>query len=69
MGIIIVLIFIIALPLFFISKLKISKGQKIWWSAGFIILVLCLIIYLFIQGFEKGRDPKMPAEELHQPVK
>ncbi|WP_312296657.1 hypothetical protein [Chryseobacterium sp.] len=67
MGIIIVFVFIIALPMLLLSK--ISKRQKILWSVCIFISLVFLAMYILIQGFERGRDPERPAEELNQPAK
>jgi hypothetical protein len=50
-------------------KAKIPVKQKILWSVCIIISIVFLTIYLFIQGFERGRAPKMPTEELSQSVR
>lgn len=69
MGIIIVFVFIIALLMLLLSKSKISKRQKILWSVCIFISLVFLAMYILIQGFERGRDPERPAEELNQPAK
>lgn len=69
MGILLFIFSVTAVAVLFVSRLKIPGKQKILWSVCIIISFVFLTIYLFIQGFESGRDPKMPAEELSQPVR
>ncbi|WP_045499012.1 hypothetical protein [Chryseobacterium sp. StRB126] len=70
MGISFIIFIVIALIVFFIFRLKISKLQKVLWSVLAIIIVFSLIIYWFIQGFERGRDRlALPDGELNQPIK
>lgn len=69
MGILLLIFSVTAIAVLFVSKLKIPGKQKILWAVCIIISILFLTIYLLIKGFERGRDPKMPAEELSQPVR
>ncbi|HCN51698.1 MAG TPA: hypothetical protein DIT10_21875 [Chryseobacterium sp.] len=69
MGILLFIFSVTAVAVLFISKLKILVKQKILWSVCIIISIVFLTIYLFIQGFERGRNPKMPTEELSQSVR
>jgi len=69
MGILAVFFLLIVLIIFIITRLKISKNAKIAWSVLVIIIVTGIIIYLFIQGFERGRDPKMPKDELQNALR
>lgn len=68
MGILFIVFIAIALGIFFISGLNISKLQKIIWSVLLIIIAFSVIIYFFIEGFERGRDPQPATEELIHPV-
>lgn len=70
MGIFFILFIVIALIIFSISRLKIPMLQKVIWSVLAAIMMISLIVYLFIQGFERGRDPRTPSNEgLNQPIK
>ncbi|WP_347216114.1 hypothetical protein [Chryseobacterium sp.] len=66
MGIFFIVFSIITLIIFFIFRLKISKLQKVLWSAVVLIIVFFLFAYLFVQGFENGRDPQLFKDEFHQ---
>jgi Na+/phosphate symporter len=69
MGIFLIVFIVIVLIIFFISRLKIPMLQKIVWSVLAFTIMISLIVFLFIQGFEKGRDPLAPShEELNQPI-
>ncbi len=68
MGILFIVFIAIALGIFFISGLNISKLQKIIWSVLLIIIAFSVIIYFFIEGFERGRDSQPATEELIHPV-
>lgn len=68
MGILFIVFIIIALITFFISKLKLPKRQKVLWSAATIIIAFILIAYLFIEGFERGRDPQSATEKLQSAI-
>ena len=70
MGIFIVVFIAIFLALFFISRTKIPRVQKVLWFIIVLISIISVITYLFIRGFESGRDPHpMPSEELNAPKK
>lgn len=70
MGIFLLVFIAIALVILCVFRLKISTLQKILWSVVVIIIVFSSIFYLFIQGFERGRDQLAPAkEDLSQPIK
>ncbi len=58
MGIIIVFVFIIALPMLLLSKSKISKRQKILWPVCIFISLVFLAMYILIQGFEREETLK-----------
>ena len=69
MGILLFIFLITAVAVFLVSLLKIPRKQKVLWIVCMIISIVFLTIYLFIQGFERGRDPEMPMEDLNQPIK
>lgn len=70
MGLFLIIFVVIALVFLFISRLKISKLQKILWSLAALSVIFFFILYLFTQGFERGRNQLvLPDEELHQPIK
>ncbi|MEJ5102634.1 hypothetical protein [Chryseobacterium sp. MYb328] len=69
MGILLLVFIFIALGIFFISRLNVSRLQKTIWSVLLFIITFSLIAFFFIQGFERGRNPRPATERLMQPVK
>ncbi|MDR2238573.1 MAG: hypothetical protein LBE92_20785 [Chryseobacterium sp.] len=69
MGLTVIILLLVVVIIIMISRLKISKTQKIIWSVGTVLAIFLIIAYLLIQGFERGRDPVRPAEELQDSLK
>lgn len=64
MGIFIGVFIIITAVIFFISRLKMSRSKKILWSVISILIILSLLAYFIIQGFERGRNMYAVPEEI-----
>lgn len=69
MGITVIILLLVVVIVIIISRLKISGSQKIIWSVLAVLAIFLIIAYLLIQGFERGRDPVRPAEELQDSLK
>ena len=48
---------------YLIYRLKISGSNRVLLSVGIFLLIMALITYLFISGFDRGRDPKKASLE------
>ncbi|SIS58940.1 hypothetical protein SAMN05421786_101361 [Chryseobacterium ureilyticum] len=64
MGIFTGVFIIIAAIIFFISRLKLSRAKKIVWSVISVLIILSLLVYFVIQGFERGRNMYAVPEEI-----
>ncbi|WP_460574936.1 hypothetical protein [Flavobacterium koreense] len=64
MGIIILALILIIVPIFYIlNNSKLSTTKKALIIIAIVLFLLVCILYIFITGWERGRNPKQPESE------
>lgn len=67
MGLTIIVLIMILLSAIFAIKSNFSVGKKIFIIVAFVIIIFSALAYIFINGFEKGMDPR--REEINTTIK